>query len=304
MDILAVGSVAFDDIETPFGKREKVLGGSCSYFSLAASHFSKVNLVAVVGEDFRRKHREVFSSANIDLEGLETSPGKTFHWKGVYSDDLNERETLKTNLGVFEDFTPNIPESYRDSQTVFLANIDPELQLSVLNQVEDPAITACDTMNFWIDSKREALKKTVERIDILIINDSEVKQLAGESNIVKAAEKILEWGPDRVIVKRGEYGAAGFGKDTFFGLPAYPLKEVRDPTGAGDSFAGGFMGYVSQAGVLNDETFKQAVAAGTVLSSFTVQDFSPESIKDITVNEISQRYGDLRKFTGFGAFKK
>ncbi|MFW6054164.1 MAG: PfkB family carbohydrate kinase, partial [Persicimonas sp.] len=248
MSLLVVGSVAFDTVETPFGKVEEALGGSALYFSTSASYFTDVNLVAVVGEDFPDETVDFLASRGVDLDGLKHTDGETFRWKGKYGYDLNEAITLDTQLNVFGDFHPELPESYKNASHVFLANIDPELQLEVLEQVEDPEFVALDTMNFWIEGKRDALLDVLARVDMAVFNETEARQLAGEANIVKAAQSILAMGPSFIAVKRGEYGALLFTeRDTFF-APAYPLESVFDPTGAGDTFAGGLLGYIAENG--------------------------------------------------------
>lgn len=291
MSILVVGSVAYDSVETPFGLRERVLGGSATYFSTCASYFSGVNLVAVVGDDFAEEDKRFLEGRSVNLEGLTTEEGKTFHWSGRYQGDMNEAETLDTRLNVFERFTPRLPESYHSLSTLFLANIDPELQLQVLDQMEKPGLTACDTMNFWIDGKREALLKLLPRVDILLLNEGEAKSLAGETNTLRAARVIREqMGPRRVVVKRGEYGVLVCGPDGFFGAPAFPVEQVVDPTGAGDTFAGGFIGYLDNKGALNEAAIRRAVAYGTVMASFTVEDFSLDRLKRLERNEIDERF--------------
>ena len=241
MGIVVVGTVAFDTVETPFGKGENVLGGSATYFSTSASFFTDVSLVAVVGEDFPEEHSQFLRSREIDLQGLQRIPGKTFHWTGKYGYDLNEAQTIDTQLNVLLDFKPELPPSYRDTDVLFLANIDPELQLEVLDQVNRPRLVACDSMNFWISSKPAALKEVMKRVDIVVINEGEARMLTGEANLVKAARQIISLGCKRLVVKRGEYGVLMFTADSVFAAPAYPLEEVFDPTGAGDTFAGGFM---------------------------------------------------------------
>ncbi len=299
MKILAVGSVAFDDVKTPFGERKRALGGSATYFSVSAGFFAPVSLVGVVGDDFDEKYRQMLLSRDIDIDGLSTVKGKTFHWKGEYHSDLNEAHTLDTQLNVFESFEPEISEKYKDSEIVFLANIDPELQLAVLDQVNSPALVACDTMNFWIESKVDSLKEVLKRVDILLINDGETRQLTGESNIIRAARKILEWGPSRVIVKRGEYGVLGFSKESFFGLSAYPVENVFDPTGAGDTFAGGFIGYLAKTGSFTEKDIRKALVYGTVMASFNVEDFSMEQLLKISQEQIRMRYDEMKEQSSF-----
>lgn len=299
MSILVVGSVAFDSVETPFGRVEEVLGGSATYFSTSASFFTDVNLVAVVGDDFSSEHVDFLRSRSIDLTGLTRVPGQTFHWKGRYGYDLNEAQTLETHLNVFADFKPVVPASYADADYLILANIDPELQLEVLNQVKSPRLVACDTMNYWISSKPDALWKVLERVDFIIINEGEARQLSGEANLVKAARKILARGAKNLIVKRGEYGVLMFTGTTVFAAPAYPLEEVFDPTGAGDTFAGGFMGYLANTGNLSEEGIRQAIIFGSVMASFTVEDFSLNRLKTLTYGEIEARYRSMKAMTHF-----
>ena len=299
MSLLVVGSVAFDSVKTPFGEAEEILGGSATYFSTAASYFTEVNLVAVVGEDFPSQHVNFLKSRGINTDGLEKQTGKTFRWKGEYGYQLNEAQTLETHLNVFESFKPSLPQSYRDSEGVFLANINPELQTDVLNQVTSPKIIACDTMNFWISGKRDALLKTLEHVDILIINDGEARQLAMEANLVKAARIIRSYGPKHLIIKRGEYGALMFNSQSIFAAPAYPLENVFDPTGAGDSFAGGFMGYLLNTRNFSESNMRQAVIFGSVMASFVVEDFSLNRIKTLDYNEIHNRYREFKQLTHF-----
>ena len=299
MSLLVVGSVAFDSVKTPFGEAKEVLGGSATYFSTAASYFTEVKLVAVVGEDFPEPHLEFLRKRGIDFEGLERRPGRTFRWQGEYGYQLNEAKTLDTQLNVFESFRPKLPASYRDAAFVFLANIDPELQLDVLKQVKQPKLVACDTMNFWIEGKRDALIKTLGEVDILIINDGEARELAREFNLVKVAKKILSFGPKILIIKRGEYGALMFNGQTTFAAPALPLETVFDPTGAGDSFAGGFMGYLSQNGTVNEATIRQAVIYGSVMASFNVEAFSLDRMRTLSRGEIDARYQEFKSLTAF-----
>jgi sugar/nucleoside kinase (ribokinase family) len=299
MGIVVVGTVAFDTVETPFGRGENVLGGSATYFSTSASFFSDVSLVAVVGEDFPEEHLEFLRSREIDLQGLQRIPGKTFYWSGKYGYDLNEAQTLDTQLNVLLDFKPELPASYRDTDVLFLANIDPELQLQVLDQVAQPRLTACDSMNFWISSKPEALKEVMKRVDIVVINEGEARMLTGEANLVKAARQIISLGCKRLVVKRGEYGVLMFTAETVFAAPAWPLEEVFDPTGAGDTFAGGFMGYLANTGDLSEEGMRQALVFGSVMASFNVEDFSLNRMKRLTYSEIEARYRSFRSLTSF-----
>ncbi len=282
--ILAVGSMAFDTIQAPAGKAESVLGGSVNYFSVAASFYSKVEIVAVVGEDFPKHHLQWLSGHNVDVSGVKTVPGKTFHWVGSYDQNLNEAKTLSTALNVFEHFDPRLSESHRDAGYVFLANIDPVLQQKVLDQVRSPRLIALDSMNFWITGKLDELRKTLSRVDILSINEGEAFLLSGEKNIAKAAQHIQEMGPSVVIIKRGEYGAALFTPTGAFLAPAFLVDTVVDPTGAGDSFAGAFMGFLAESGAhrdlakqdpqMWDTLLRRAVISGCVMASFTVEDFS------------------------------
>lgn len=299
MGIVVVGTVAFDTVETPFGKGENVLGGSATYFSTSASFFSDVSLVAVVGEDFPEEHVSFLKSREIDLQGLQRIPGKTFHWSGKYGYDLNEAQTLDTQLNVLLDFKPELPADYRTTDVLFLANIDPELQLQVLDQVENPRLTACDSMNFWISSKPEALKEVMRRVDIVVINEGEARMLTGEANLVKAARQMINQGCKRLVVKRGEYGVLMFTADTVFAAPAWPLEEVFDPTGAGDTFAGGFMGYLANTGDLSEEGIRQALVFGSVMASFNVEDFSLNRMKRLTYPEIEARYRSFKGLTSF-----
>ena len=299
MALLAVGSVALDSLQTPFGVREDVLGGSATYFSTAASFFAPVRVVAVVGEDFPQVHVDFLRGRGVDVSGLERRPGRTFRWSGRYEFDLNQAHTLDTQLNVFADFRPDLPDAFRDSSHVFLGNIDPELQLSVLDQVRAPRIVAADTMNFWISSKRAALLEVLRRVDLLFVNDAEARQLAGESNVVLAARAILGMGPRAVVVKRGEHGALYFSGEETFAASAFPLASVFDPTGAGDSFAGGFMGYLARNGRHDPPVMRRAIAVGSVLASFVVEQFSLDRLRTLTAGEIRGRYAELRRLTHF-----
>jgi sugar/nucleoside kinase (ribokinase family) len=299
MSILVVGSVAFDSVETPFGKAEKVLGGSASFFSVAASFFVPVSLVGVVGSDFGEKERAAFAGRDIDLAGLEEAQGLTFHWGGKYSFDLNSRETLFTDLNVFQSFRPKIPAAYRRSKQVFLGNIDPELQRDVLDQVEKPDLVACDTMNFWISGRLEELKKTLARVDVLLINDAEARQLSGEWNLVRAARAIRGMGPQTLVLKKGEHGVIMFTEQGAFAAPAYPLEEVFDPTGAGDTFAGGFLGYLAGAPTRDEATLRRAVVMGSTLASFCVEAFSLDRLLRLTRAEIDERFRLFKRLTHF-----
>ncbi|MBI4595298.1 MAG: sugar kinase [Candidatus Tectomicrobia bacterium] len=304
MSLLVVGSVALDSLKTPFGERMEVLGGSATHFSISASFFTQVYLVGVVGEDFPREHIRLFQSHNVDVRGLQIREGKTFRWSGSYLNNINEAETLKTELNVFQEFKPDIPEAYQSRPYVFLANIDPELQQYVLRQVKKPKLIACDTMNFWIKGKREALLETFKSVDMLVINEAETKELAQESNLVKAAKIILKWGPRYLIVKRGEYGVLLVAPSGIFAAPAYPLESVVDPTGAGDTFAGGLMGFLasqSQHNHFEEKLLRQGVIMGSVMASFNVEDFSLERLKSLSMPEIKQRFDDFKNLTHFEA---
>jgi sugar/nucleoside kinase (ribokinase family) len=299
MALLVVGSVALDTLETPFGRREEILGGSACYFSTCASYFGPTRVVAVVGEDFPEAHLEFLAGRGVDLAGLVKKPGRTFRWKGRYEFDLNTAHTLDTQLNVFADFKPDLPESYRDSEYVFLGNIDPDLQRTVLDQVRSPRLVACDTMNFWITSKRDSLLETLKRVDLLFVNDAEARQLAGEHNVIKAARKILTFGPRAVVVKRGEYGALYFSGSEVFTASAFPLPDVFDPTGAGDSFAGGFMGYVASRRSEEPAVMRRAIVLGSVLASFAVEQFSLDRLRSLTSGEIRARYAEARQLAHF-----
>lgn len=290
MSLLAIGSVAFDDLETPAGKRENILGGSASYFSICASRFHPVQVVAVVGDDFGPEHQCVFEGRPIDLGGLQRLPGKSFHWKGAYGEDLNVARTLDTQLNVFQDFHPVLPEAFRQSPYLFLGNIDPVLQLDVVHQMaRRPRWVALDTMNFWINGSREALQRTLAEVDILLVNEAEVRALTGEQNLLKAYRSVQALGPRILVVKRGEYGAMLFSPDGLFVAPAFPLEEVQDPTGAGDTFAGGFLGALAAAGSLDGETLKRAVIMGSLLASFTVEAFGTERLQTVQEEELQAR---------------
>jgi len=299
MSTLVVGSVAFDSVKTPFGSVDQALGGSATYFSVAASKFTDVNLVAVVGEDFTEEHESIFRGRPIDTSGLQKVPGKTFRWKGEYTYDLNEARTLDTQLNVFQSFSPEVPEHFKGSDIVFLANIDPDLQQEVLNQVKKPKLVACDTMNFWIESKPDALKKLIKRVDLLIINEGEARQFAGESNLVKAVRRICSWGPKSLIIKRGEYGAFLYHEDEMFIAPGYPLEAVFDPTGAGDSFAGGVIGYLDQSNEISGPSLRRAVVMGGAMASFTVESFSLEKLAEIDSNKVRERFDHFKHMTHF-----
>ena len=294
MSLVIVGSVALDSIKTPFGKVDKVLGGSVMYASMSSKNFCHTKVVGVVGDDFPEEHLELLKENRIDTEGLKIVNGKTFHWKGRYN-DFNRAETLETQLNVFADFNPELPESYRKSRFIFLGNIDPTLQLQVLKQMEAPEIVACDTMNFWISGKKKELLEVIKRVNILLINEDEIRMLTNEKNILQAAEMIRKLGPEFVIVKRGEYGSLIYGKDFLFFAPIFPVKNVIDPTGAGDSFAGGFMGYITVKGNLEEHTIRLAMVYGTVMASFDVESFSLEKLKKVDFDQIDARKEKIRE---------
>lgn len=299
--IIAVGSMAFDSLETPFGKEEKVIGGSVNHFSLAASYFSPVRCISVVGADFPESHLSLLAKKGIDTTGIRKEKGDTFHWVGKYGYDLNEAKTLATHLNVFENFSAEVPQTYKDSEFVFLGNILPSLQESVLAQVTQPKFIALDTMNFWIESQRDALIKVISKTHAVIINEGELRQLTKQHNILTAARQVRAWGPQILIVKRGEYGAVLFDHGDIFSLPGLPLAEVKDPTGAGDSFAGGFMGFLASQSdfSLSRYVLRKAIVYGSVMASFIVQDFGCKNLLSLTREMIEERY---RKFIELTAF--
>lgn len=302
MSLLVVGSVAFDALESPYGKVERTIGGAATYFAVSASFFAPVNLVAVVGGDFTAKDAEVFRGRHkhIDIDGLERADGKCFFWAGRYLENLNERVTLTTELNVFADFKPKLPAKYKTSKYVFLANIAPDLQRDVLKQVNGkPKLAALDTMNYWIERTPAELRETLKHVDILMINDSETRQLSNEHNLLRAAKHIFTLGPSTLVVKRGEYGAMMVDKKGVFCVPAFPLEEPHDPTGAGDSFAGGFMGYLASAKDLSDGTLRRAMVYGSVLGSFTVEKFGLDRLRTLQRSEIHARARHFSKLTQF-----
>jgi sugar/nucleoside kinase (ribokinase family) len=300
MSLLVVGSVAFDALETPFGKVERTLGGAASYFALAASHFTPVRVVAIVGDDFTAKDEAVFRGRRIDLTGVEHVPGKTFFWAGRYSQNMNERTTLATELNVFANFRPTLPGGYCDSSFIFLGNIDPTLQRSVLHQVNGkPKVVGLDTMNYWIERTPAELRETLKHTHILMINDDETRQLTGEHNLMRAAKHIFKLGPRTLVIKRGEHGALMVHDKFLFSVPGYPLEEVHDPTGAGDSFAGGFMGSLASAGRINHQTLRRAMVYGSVLGSFAVERFGVERLTHLTRREIHARARRFSHLTSF-----
>ncbi len=301
MAIVVVGSIALDTIETPFGRRKDILGGSAMYFSIAASYFNQVNLVGIVGSDFPEKGIQILKDHDVDLQGLQQVEGKTFRWSGRYHDDINHRDTLDTQLNVFESFSPDIPDDYQDASFLFLANIHPELQLQVLSQVHTPALTVSDTMNLWIDSTTEHLEEVIQRTDVFLLSDSEARQLTKRSNLLKAANQLLTKGPKHVIIKKGEHGAMLINSTGTFLAPAFPLEDIVDPTGAGDVFAGGMLGFLSQCSSIEDKDLRRAIVYGSTLASFNVEAFGLERLKNLTQDEIDKRYRKFKQLTYFEA---
>lgn len=299
MSLLVVGSIAFDDVETPAEKVTDSLGGSALYFSAAASLFVPVKIVAVVGDDFNFSEIEFVSKRPVDLEGVKSESGKTFRWGGKYHQNMNLRDTLYTHLNVFESFNPVIPLSYRNSDFIFLANIDPELQLNVLNSVESPKLTVLDTMNFWISGKRRVLEKVIRRVDAIILNDEEIWELTGIQNIRKAAKSLIEKGLKVVVIKKGEHGAVLVSRDDYFIAPAFPVENVMDPTGAGDSFAGGFLGYLASCGKLTKENWRKAIIYGSTVASFNVEAFSFERLQQLNLPDVERRVEAFREMMCF-----
>ena len=290
MSVLVVGSVALDSVETPFGKVKDALGGSATYFSAAASYFTDVNVVAVVGDDFPHKDIEFLKKRNVNFDGLIEKAGKTFRWGGKYLFDLNQRETLFTELNVFENFDPELPDGYKETPYLFLANIHPELQLKVLHQMKQPQLVVMDTMNFWIEGTPKPLREVLKHVDILIINDSEVRELSEETNLFIGVKKIQEMGPKTLVIKKGEHGAMMVDKGTYFFAPAFPLKNLQDPTGAGDTFAGGFVGYLAKTDYLCQKNLRRAIIYGSTLASFCCEKFSLNRLKEISKADIDKRY--------------
>jgi len=298
--ITVVGSVALDTIKTPFGKIDDALGGSATHFSTAASFFTPINLVGVVGSDFPSEHLDFLSSRNVDISGLEINPeGETFRWEGYYEFDLNTAHTLDTKLNVLSTFEPKIPHDFKNSECVFLANIDPDLQMQVLDQVFSPKLVVLDTMNFWIEHKKDELIQALRKVDIAVMNDAEARELCQTHSLLEASRKILTWGPKTVIIKKGEHGVLMFTENTHFAAPAFPLEDIADPTGAGDSFAGGFLGYLAKSSDLSEPNIRKAVVYGSVMASFNVEDFGLNRMKRLTQEEIEFRYSAFKEITGF-----
>ena len=301
MSVLVVGSIALDSVETPFGKAEEVLGGSANMFASAACHFAPVQMVGVIGTDYPMEKLEPLKARGVDMSGVEVAEGESFRWRARYRHDLNSAETLETRLGVFSHFRPKIPAAFVDSPFVFLGNIDPRLQLDVLNQVRKPRLVACDTMNFWIESRRPDILELLKHVDLITINDAEARQLTEESNLVKAARWIMARGPKHVVIKKGEHGAFLFSGSTIFFAPAYPLESVFDPTGAGDSFAGGFIGWLAATNDLSESNMRKAVVYGSAMGSFAVEKFSNERTIELTRPEIEARVRDFHRLVAFEA---
>ncbi|UCH36775.1 MAG: sugar kinase [Armatimonadota bacterium] len=298
--MLVVGSIALDSVQTPFGSAQEVLGGAAVFSAAAASFFAPVRMVGVVGSDFPREHLERLQQWDIDISGVEAREGDTFRWSGYYEYDMNQAHTVSTRLNVFEDFRPELSDAHRRTPYVFLANIDPELQLTVLEQMERPQLAVCDTMNFWISGKRDELEQVLGRVDLALMNDAEARQFCDTPNLVQAARGILDLGPRAVVLKKGEHGAAMFTREDHFAAPGYPLEAIKDPTGAGDSFAGGMIGYLAYTNDFSDENLRKAIVCGSVLASFDVEDFSLERLARLTPDEIVARYREFRAITDFG----
>jgi sugar/nucleoside kinase (ribokinase family) len=305
MGILVVGSVAFDALQTPFGKVDRCIGGSATYFSVAASFFTEVSIVAVVGDDFTEDDAAIFKGRNINVDGLQRVPGqKTFFWSGEYGYDLNVAKTRDTQLNVFADFKPQLSDAQRNTEVLFLANIQPDLQLDVLRQTKRPRIVALDTMNLWIATARESLERVFREVDLIIINEAEVRQFTNDANLIRGARSILALGPKTLVIKRGEYGVLMVTPNAIFAAPAYPLETVFDPTGAGDTFAGGFLGYLASRPELHDRELRRAIIFGSVLASFTVEKFSLDRLREVTLNEVHERFQDFRALTHFEDFDR
>ncbi len=299
MTLLVVGTVALDSVETPFGKADSILGGSATYFSVSASYFSSVRLSAVVGEDFPDEHREIFENHKINTKGLVTLPGKTFHWKGSYGFDLNTANTLETHLNVLAGFNPKLTDEEASTPYVFLANIDPDIQLAVIDQLKAPKFVALDSMNFWIENKRDALEQAIRRVNMVVLNESEAREFTGYPSLVKAAREISRLGPEAVIIKQGEYGSISIFKDEIFSAPAYPMENVYDPTGAGDTFAGGVMGYIARREDVTSNILRQSMIVGSAMASYNVESFSLERLRKLDFNDVVRRYNEIKRITVF-----
>lgn len=299
MSVLVVGTVALDSVETPFGRRDNLLGGSATYFSIAASYFTDVRLVAVVGRDFRKRYLMLFKRFDIDTKGLQVKEGKTFHWKGRYEYDMNVAKTISTHLNVYSRYNPDIPQEYQDTKNIFLANIDPELHLYILRQIKRPRLIACDTMNYWIENKRRALLKLLKNVHLFLLNDAEARELSNETNLFKASRFILSLGPKMAIIKKGEHGCLLFSKKVSFSVPGFPLEIIRDPTGAGDAFAGGLLGYLSRFDKIDESKVKKGIIFGSVMASYNVEDFSLNKLLKLNRRLIDKRYKAFKKLTYF-----
>lgn len=299
MSLVIVGSLAFDTIETPEERREKIVGGSCTYGALAASYFTSPKIVGVVGKDFPEETVALFKKRKIDIQGLEFADGKTFHWEGLYGHDPNQRTTVKLDLNVFADFRPKLPSSYKKADILFLANIEPELQEKILNQFTNPEWVAMDTITHWIENNRKALLRVLGGCRLFFGNDEEIRRLTGEINLVRAGKKILAMGPEYVVIKKGEHGALILGEDFVFGVLAHPCEDVVDPTGAGDSFAGGFLGYLDSVERVSEKGLRQAAVYGSVMASFVIEDFGIERFKSLTLSDVKKRFQEFRKFVTF-----
>lgn len=299
MSILVLGTVALDTVKTPFGERERILGGSAAHFSMSARLFTKLSLVAVAGEDFPSRHIDFLRAKRIDLTSLAITGGKTFHWQGEYKDDLNTAITLKTELGVLASFNPHVTEEQRKIKYLFLANVDPDIQLSLLNLMRSPKLVALDSMNYWIDTKRKSLLNLLKKVDIYVANDKEALSLSQESSILKAAKSLHKIGAKMVLIKKGEHGVLFYNGSSFFSLPAYPAESVIDPTGAGDTFAGGFFGYLAKSGKINDQEIKKALAYGTVAASFNIESFGLEKTAKLKMEDIKKRLAEFKNYVAF-----
>ena len=299
VDLLIIGTVGYDNVETPFGKRMRALGGSASYASVAASFFSKPGIVAIVGEDFEEQHKQLLLSKNISLHGLKQVSGKTFAWGGKYEYDMNEAKTEFTDLNTLLDFDAHVPDEFRNARFVFLANTDPVLQLKVIDQLKNPAFIVMDTMNFWIQTKKEDLLRVIAKVNVLLLNDGEARMLFGTVNLLQAAQQALKLGPQYVIIKKGEHGALLFSDGKHFNAPGYPLEVIKDPTGCGDCFAGGFIGYIAKHGTVDERTLRKAIVYGSVVASFNAEDFSLDRISRLGHDEIEKRFGEMKEIREF-----
>ncbi|MFH0859683.1 MAG: PfkB family carbohydrate kinase [Candidatus Altiarchaeota archaeon] len=297
-ELVAMGTIALDTIKTPFGRKENILGGSAVYFSLASNFFTRCGIIGVVGKDFPGEHIRFLESKGIDVRGVERSDGETFRWEGYYEYDMNEAHTLRTELNVLETFKPKIPKEYKSCKFLFLANTDPELQLETLEEIK-PQYSFCDTMNFWIEHKKKQLEKVLKKVDMAIINEGEARMYWDEPNLIRCGRSFLKMGIDRLIIKKGEHGALYFSKDSFFSAPAYPLENLKDPTGAGDSFAGGTVGHLAKHGILDDKWIKKSMVCGSVIASYVVEDFSIDRMRTVTQEDIEKRYAEFRDIVAF-----